>query len=126
MSFVGQPTPTSHSREPSPHWSGSPTDNPRRHHWKEEVEDPHLDTDKNITRESLSDYAQQDLFIVTQKPRNKTCKVSYPIFMPKSNTHRICAEDDLFHTHGHKVSTDSQMSRIKYNYYINNALLKLR
>jgi hypothetical protein len=45
--------------------------------------------------------------------------------MPKSNTHRICAKDQLFHTHGHKVFTDRQTSRIKYNYYINNVLLEL-
>jgi hypothetical protein len=41
--------------------------------------------------------------------------VSYPVFMPKPNTHRmhdiVCMP---------KVSTDNQMSRIKYNYYINN------
>jgi hypothetical protein len=29
------------------------------------------------------------------------------------------AQDHLFHTHEHKVLTDSQMSQIKYNYYIN-------
>jgi hypothetical protein len=26
--------------------------------------------------------------------------LSYPIFMPKSNTHHMCAHDHLFHTHG--------------------------
>jgi hypothetical protein len=31
----------------------------------------------------------------------------------------MCAQYHLFHTHGHKVFTDSQMSRTKYNYYIN-------
>jgi hypothetical protein len=30
------------------------------------------------------------------------------------------AQDQWFHTYGHKVFTDSQMSRIKYIYYINN------
>jgi hypothetical protein len=30
------------------------------------------------------------------------------------------AQDHLFHTHGHKVFIDSQMSQIKYIYYINN------
>jgi hypothetical protein len=29
-------------------------------------------------------------------------------------------QDQLFHTYGPKVFTDNQMSRIKYNYYINN------
>jgi hypothetical protein len=28
-------------------------------------------------------------------------------------------QDQLFHTYGPKVFTDNQMSRIKYNYYIN-------
>jgi hypothetical protein len=31
------------------------------------------------------------------------------------------AQDHLFHTHRYRVFTDSQMSQIKYNYYINNA-----
>jgi hypothetical protein len=30
------------------------------------------------------------------------------------------AHDQLFCTYGQKVFTDNQMSRIKYNYYINN------
>jgi hypothetical protein len=30
------------------------------------------------------------------------------------------AHDQLFYTYGQKVFTDNQMSRIKYNYYINN------
>jgi hypothetical protein len=29
-------------------------------------------------------------------------------------------QDQLFNTYGPKVFTDKQMSRIKYNYYINN------
>jgi hypothetical protein len=29
-------------------------------------------------------------------------------------------QDQLFHTYGQKVLTDNQMSRIKYNYYIDN------
>jgi hypothetical protein len=37
-----------------------------------------------------------------------------------ASTHRMCAQDHLFHTHGHKMFTDSQMSRIKYIYYTNN------
>jgi hypothetical protein len=37
-----------------------------------------------------------------------------------TSTHRMCVQDHLFHTHRHKVFIDSQMSRIKYNYYINN------
>jgi anthranilate/para-aminobenzoate synthase component II len=33
----------------------------------------------------------------------------------------VCmTEHQLFHTYGQKVSTDNQMSRIKFNYYINN------
>jgi hypothetical protein len=69
MSLVGRPTPVSPSREPNPHQSESPTNNPYRHHQKEE-EDPYLHTDKIQQEQSLSNYAQQDLFIVTQKPRD--------------------------------------------------------
>jgi hypothetical protein len=29
-------------------------------------------------------------------------------------------QDQMFHTYGPKVFTHNQMSRIKYNYYINN------
>jgi hypothetical protein len=43
--------PTSLSREPSPHRSRSPIDNPHRRHQKEE-EDTHLHTDKK-TRAKL-------------------------------------------------------------------------
>jgi hypothetical protein len=46
--------------------------------------------------------------------------LSYPILQAKPSTHRMCAQDHLFHTHGYKVFTDSPMSRIKYKYYINN------
>jgi hypothetical protein len=49
-----------------------------------------------------------------------TRNVSYPTLQAKPSTHRMCAQDHLFHTHGHKVFIDSQMSRIKYIYYINN------
>jgi hypothetical protein len=55
--------------EPNPHRSGSPTDSPRRRHRKQE-EDPHLHTDKIQQEQILSDYAQQDLSIVTQKSQN--------------------------------------------------------
>jgi hypothetical protein len=47
-------------------------------------------------------------------------EISYPVFMQKPGTHRMGAYDHLFHTHGLKVFTDNQMSRIKYIYYINN------
>jgi hypothetical protein len=46
--------------------------------------------------------------------------MSYPILQEKPITHLMCAQDDLFHTTGYKVFTNSQMSQIKYNYYINN------
>jgi hypothetical protein len=36
-------------------------------------------------------------------------RVSYPILQAKPSTHRICAQDYLFHTHGHKMFTDSQI-----------------
>jgi hypothetical protein len=41
-------------------------------------------------------------------------------FMPKSSTHRMYDQDQLFHTYEQKVLTDNQMSQIKYNYYIDN------
>jgi hypothetical protein len=54
MSIVGGLTPTSPSRDLSPHQSRSPTDSPRRRFWKEEEEeDPQLHTDKNTTRANL-------------------------------------------------------------------------
>jgi hypothetical protein len=55
--------------EPNPHRSGSPTDSPHRRRRKQE-EDPHLHTDKIQQEQILSDYAQQDLSIVTQKSQN--------------------------------------------------------
>jgi hypothetical protein len=47
-------------------------------------------------------------------------QVSYPVFMPKPSTHRMYAQDQLFHTYAQKVLTDNKMSRIKYSYYIDN------
>jgi hypothetical protein len=44
----------------------------------------------------------------------------YLVFMPKPSTHRMSAQDHLFHTHRPKVFTLSKMSQIKYIYYINN------
>jgi hypothetical protein len=61
--------PVSPYRESSPPQSGPPTDSPHRHRRKEE-EDPHLQTDKIQQEQSLSDYAQEDLFVVTRKPQN--------------------------------------------------------
>jgi hypothetical protein len=46
--------------------------------------------------------------------------MSYQILQVKSSTHRMCAQDHLFHKYGHKVFIDSQIPRIKYIYYINN------
>jgi hypothetical protein len=55
------------NREPSPHWSVSPTNNPRWRHRKE-VEAPHLHIEKILQEQSFSNYAQEDLSIVTLKP----------------------------------------------------------
>jgi hypothetical protein len=44
----------------------------------------------------------------------------YPVFMLKLSTHRMYAQDQLFHTYVQKVLTNNKMSRIKYNYYIDN------
>jgi hypothetical protein len=46
--------------------------------------------------------------------------MSYPILHTKPITHCMRVQDYLFYTHRHKVFTDSQMSWIKYDYYINN------
>jgi hypothetical protein len=45
VGLLGRPTHASPSRGLSPHWSGSPTDNPHQRHRKKE-EDPHLHTDE--------------------------------------------------------------------------------
>jgi hypothetical protein len=46
--------------------------------------------------------------------------MSYPIFMPRSSTHRMYDPGSIVPHIQPKVFTDNQMSRIKYNYYINN------
>jgi hypothetical protein len=51
--------------ESNPHRLGLPTDNPRRHWWKEGAV-PHLHTEKQ-QEQSLSDYARQDLSKVTKR-----------------------------------------------------------
>jgi hypothetical protein len=54
------------SREPIPHRSGPTTNSPRQHR-REEEEGPHLPIDKIQQEQSLSDHAQQDLSVVTQR-----------------------------------------------------------
>jgi hypothetical protein len=56
------------SREPNPHRSEPPTDNPHQRHRKEE--DPLLHIEKIQQEQGLSNYAQQDLSVVTRRPRN--------------------------------------------------------
>jgi hypothetical protein len=46
--------------------------------------------------------------------------LSYTVFMPKPCTHRMHDPGSIVAHIGPKVSTDNQMSRIKYNYYISN------
>jgi hypothetical protein len=46
--------------------------------------------------------------------------LSYPVFMPKPSTHRMHDPGSIVPHIRPKVFTDNQMSRIKYNYYINN------
>jgi hypothetical protein len=53
--------PVDPSTKSNPYLFGAPTDNPHQHRRKEE-EDPHLHKEQ-----SLSDYAQQDLSIVTKR-----------------------------------------------------------
>jgi hypothetical protein len=46
--------------------------------------------------------------------------MSYPVFIPKSSTHHMHDPGSIVPHIRSKVFTDNQMSRIKYNYYINN------
>jgi chromosome segregation ATPase len=47
--------------------------------------------------------------------------VCHTQFLCQNQVLIVCmTQDQLFHTYGPKVFTDNQMSRIKYNYYINN------
>jgi hypothetical protein len=46
--------------------------------------------------------------------------LSYPIFIPKSSTHFMQDTGSIVPHIRSKVFTDNQMSRIKYNYYINS------
>jgi hypothetical protein len=46
--------------------------------------------------------------------------LSYPVFMPKLSTHRMHDPRSIVPHIRPKVITDNQMSRIMYNYYINN------
>jgi hypothetical protein len=50
--------------------------------------------------------------------------LSYPIFMPKSSTHRMHDPGSIVPHIWPKVLTDNQMSRIKYNYYYINSVSK--
>jgi hypothetical protein len=60
--FLGSSKLVSPSMEPSPRRSGLPTRSP---HWhREKEEDPHLHT-RDIQEQSLRDYAQQYLSIMT-------------------------------------------------------------
>jgi hypothetical protein len=45
---------------------------------------------------------------------------SYPVFIPKPSTHRMHDPGSIVPHIWLKVITDNQMSRIKYNNYINN------
>jgi hypothetical protein len=53
------------SIESNPYWFELPTDNPHRHCRQEEAV-PHLHTE-NQQEQSLTNYAQQDLFEVTKR-----------------------------------------------------------
>jgi hypothetical protein len=48
--------------------------------------------------------------------------LSYPIFTPKSSTHRMHDLGSIVPHIWPKVLTDNQMSRIKYNYYYINSV----
>jgi hypothetical protein len=44
----------------------------------------------------------------------------HPVFIPKPSTYRMLDPGSIVSHIRLKVFTDNQMSRIKYNYYINN------
>jgi hypothetical protein len=46
--------------------------------------------------------------------------LSYPVFIPKLSTHRMHDPISIVPHIRLKMFTDNQMSRIKYNYYINS------
>jgi hypothetical protein len=46
--------------------------------------------------------------------------LSYPVFIPKPSTHRMHDPGSIVPHIRPKLFTDNQMSRIKYNYYINS------
>jgi hypothetical protein len=50
--------------------------------------------------------------------------VSYPIFIPKSSTHRMYDTGLIVPYIRSKVFTDKQMPRIKYDYYYINSVSK--
>jgi hypothetical protein len=50
--------------------------------------------------------------------------MSYPVFMPKSSTHRMHDPGSIVPHIRPKVFTNNQMSRIKYNYYYINSVSK--
>jgi hypothetical protein len=53
---------------------------------------------------------------MADRPKN----VSYPVFIPKPSTHHMHDQGSIVPHIWPKVFTDNQMSRIKYNYYINS------
>jgi hypothetical protein len=53
-------------------------------------------------------------------PHSHRPLVSYPVFRLKLSTHRIHDPGSIVSHIRPKVFTDIQISRIKYNYYINN------
>jgi hypothetical protein len=50
--------------------------------------------------------------------------LSYPVFMPKPSTHHMHDPGSIVPHIRPKVFTDTQMSRIKYNYYYINSVSK--
>jgi hypothetical protein len=50
--------------------------------------------------------------------------MSYPVFMPKSSTHRMHDPGSIVPHIRPKVFTNNQMARIKYNYYYINSVSK--
>jgi hypothetical protein len=74
-------------------------------------------------RRSSASYATSPTFASWVSSRNisdSDSNVSYPVFMPKPSTHRMHDPGSIVPYIQPKVSTDNQMSRIKYNYYISN------
>jgi hypothetical protein len=82
----------------------------------EQTPPQHLSQLKKGQRQGIT----HNTLITFSNPQVTSQYMSYPILQAKPSTHRMYAQDQLFHIYGLKVFIDNQMSQIKYIYYINN------